>query len=298
MDTPRLGSRGSAAGPGRVFTRRYLAGILLLGVAVCASADLACAHTTQKELKERAERARACDRDAEGAEAFDLTRLGTSLATLRARFADALVAQTMERPKSALERRMEKEASAVAPETGIPRAGAPERRDPYVNQARFRRSVAQRDVLFAEYDLYDGRVYRIRWRLDDRFSVPIMGHLVSQATACYGEPAYDQEPEWKLSDGKSKLRRSGWERGERLLELRQLHPLGGGAVFVTVTDLAIVRAIVAAQGFASPDPETSPPWWMKPQAARTELSAEEREGLVHDFTHVLSLTEFSASEFR
>ena len=265
---------------------------------MCAPAGGAGAHTSQKELTERAERARACNHDAKGATAFDPTRLGTSLAALRERFGDALVPQNLVRPKSALERRMEKEASAAHPEGGSTAAATPKRHDPYVNQTRLRRSVAQRDILFAEYDLYGGRVYRIRWRLDDRFSVPIMGDLVSQATACYGEPSYDQEPEWKLSDGKSKLRRSGWERGERLLEVRQLHPLGGGAVFVTVTDLASVRAIVAAQGFASPDPETSPPWWTKPQAARSELSDVEREELVHDFTHVLSLTEFAAPESR
>ena len=258
---------------------------------MCLSARGAAAHTTPKELKARAERAHACDRDAQGAEAFDPTRLGTSLATLRERFGDALIPESLERPKSALERRMEKQTSAETPE-----AGKPEGHAPYANQARLRRSVAEHDVLFAEYDLYNNSVYRIRWRLDDRFNLPIMGDLVVQTTACYGPPEYDQEPEWKLSDGKAKLRRTGWQRDDRLFEVRQLHPLNGGPVFVTVTDLATVRAIVAAQGFASPDPETSPPWWEKPQATRAELSDEEREGLVHAFAHVLSLTEFSTSD--
>ncbi len=265
--------------------------MLLLGVAACLSANGTAAHSTREELKERAERAHACDRDAQGAEAFDPTRLGTSLATLRERFGDALISESLERPKSALERRMEKQTLAETPE-----AGTPEGHAPYANQARLRRSVAEHDVLFAEYDLYNDSVYRIRWRLDDRFNLPIMGDLVVQTTACYGPPEYDQEPEWKLSDGKAKLRRTGWQRDDRLLEVRQLHPLNGGPVFVTVTDLATVRAIVAAQGFASPDPETSPPWWEKPQATRAELSDEEREGLVHAFAHVLSLTEFSTSD--
>jgi hypothetical protein len=259
---------------------------------VCLSAHGAAAHTTPEELKARAERAHACDRDAEGAEAFDPTRLGTSLAMLRERFGDALIPDSLERPKSALERRLEKQGWAEE----TPAAGTSPAHDPYANQARLRRSVAERDVLFAEYDLYDGSVYRIRWRLDDRFSLPIMGALVAQATACYGPPEYDQEPEWKLSDGKAMLRRTGWRRDDRLLEVRQLHPLNGGPVFVTVTNLATVRTIVAAQGFASPDPETSPPWWEKPQVTRAELSDEEREGLVHAFAHVLSLTGFSTSD--
>jgi len=159
-----------------------------------------------------------------------------------------------------------------------------------------RRSVGAQDVLFVEYDLYDGRVYRIRWRLAERFDRPVMDDLVAQATACYGKPVYDQEPEWKLSDGKALLRRTGWERGRRLLEVRQLHPLHGGPVYVTVTDLGTARAIVAARGFASPDPETSPPWWERPQAKHGELSDEERDRLVHGLAHLLSLTEFAAPE--
>ena len=265
--------------------------LLLLGVAAWASAGRATAHPTPTQLRERGERARACDRDAEAAEAFDSTRIGTSRTTLGARFGDALVPQALERPQSALARRMEQQGPF-----GTPEAGAPDGRDPYANQVRLRRSVAGRDVLFAEYDLYDGSVYRIRWRLDGRFSVPIMGDFVAQATACYGEPAYDQEPEWKLSDGKAALRRTGWERDDRLLEVRQLHPLNGGPVFVTVTDLAIVGTIVAAQGFASPDPETSPPWWERPRTPRAALSGEERERLAHAFAHVLSLAEFPASK--
>lgn len=252
-----------------------------LALACTAGAGPLAAHPAPEAPGEPPQAASLCQHDEERAHAFDATDLGSSEAELRARFGEALVAQAMEPHRAP--RRPESEAQAASREESPAR---------YAGQLRLRRTLAGGDLAFVEYDLHAGAVYRIRWRLADRFSVPIMDDLVAQASACYAEPRYDQEPEWKLAEAKASLRRAGWQRDDRLLEVRQLHPLNGGPVFVTTTDLAAVRGIVAAGGAASPDPVSSPPWWARKRASPGELSPERGQQLTRDFAQLLSLSAF------
>ena len=268
-------SRRVSSAPTAAIGRR-VACLLVLG-ALGVGAGEAAAHPPATGEP----RHHACERDVEAARAFDPTRLGSSEAELRARFGEALVVQKMEPHRGP--RPPGLEAKSTSSESSPAR---------WAGQLRLRRRLESGDVAFVEYDLAQGVVYRIRWRLADRFSVPIMDELVAQATACYGAPHYDQEPEWRLAEAKASLRRSGWQRDDRLLEVRQLHPLNGGPVFMTTTDLAAVRKLVAGGGAASPDPVSSPPWWLRKRTPSGELSAEEREALTRDFARLLSRSAF------
>ena len=152
---------------------------------------------------------------------------------------------------------------------------------------------AEGDVRRVEYELFRGRVYRIRWELSDRFHAPIMDDFVHQAAHCYGPFRYDQTIEAKLGSGESTLRRAGWERNGRLLEIRQLNPLGGGPLFVTMTDRKISKAIIAARGSLAPEPNRrSEPWWQRQNPSPAPPSDDERSALVQALAAVLSQTGF------
>ena len=154
---------------------------------------------------------------------------------------------------------------------------------PYRDQTRLARRVAEGDVRRVEYDLHAGRVVRIRWRLAERFEQPVMDALVARLSARLGPSDYDQTIEARLGSGKATLRRAGWTTGERGLEVRQLHPLTGGPLFVARSDLAALRQIVSAGGVVMPEPDTSEAWWRRPQAEPrlpTSKEIEERVAAV------------------
>ncbi|MGB5415562.1 MAG: hypothetical protein WBN01_13035, partial [Polyangiales bacterium] len=165
--------------------------------------------------------------------------------------------------------------------------------DPYAGQLRLRRTLAKGDVRSVEYELFRGQVYRIRWELSDRFHAPIMDDFVHQAAECYGPFRYDQTIEAKLGSGESTLRRAGWERNGRLLEIRQLNPLGGGPLFVTVTDRKISKAIIAGRGSLAPEPKRrAEPWWQRKDRSPAPPSDDERNALVRALAATLSQSGF------
>jgi hypothetical protein len=165
--------------------------------------------------------------------------------------------------------------------------------DAYSEQRRLRRATDGGDVRAVEYELFRGQVYRIRWELAERFHRRIMDDIVHQVTHCYGKPEYDQTIEAKIASGEATRRRAGWRRDGRLLEIRQLNPLLGGPVYVTVTDLAASRAIIAARGSLAPEPERrGEPWWQRPKGPSRLPSDAERAALARAVAVVLSQTAF------
>jgi len=262
--------------------RRLAPWALCLAVLLPASAR---SHPTAEDLRERALRARLCSPTENPGEPFDSVHVGSDEAALRAAWGAALQPQPIEHLDPDFQR------LARPPEAEA--AGAPPGPDPFADQLRLRRMPAAGDVRAVEYELFRGRVYRIRWELSDRFQAPLMDDFVHQASHCYGPPRYDQILKAKLGSGEATRRRAGWEREGRLLEIRQLNPLGGGPLFVSVTDRAIGEAIIAARGSLAPEPERrAEAWWQRQQRPQAPSSAEERSALVRAFAAVLSQTGF------
>ena len=260
-------------------------GVWMVTLALCLAPGFASAHVTGEELVERAQRKLLCSREANPAAAFDPVGLGTEEAELRTAWGDALQAVVIENPEQGLHRSI---VPSAADDTEPLQTATP-----YAGQLRLRRRVAEGDVRSVEYELFRGRVYRIRWELSDRFHLRIMDDVVHQATHCYGAPEYDQTIEAKIASGEATRRRSGWRREGRLLEIRQLNPLLGGPVFVTVTDIDASQEVIAARGSLAPEPERrAEPWWQRPKESPRLPSDEERESLVRAIAAVLSLTVF------
>jgi hypothetical protein len=256
----------------------------LFALAVCLVPALAMAHVTGEELAERARLETLCSREANPGERFDTIALGAEESALRAAWGDALQARPIERPDPVVP------GPDLAP-TG--EAGSDPAPDPYAEQVQQRRVLAKGDVRSVEYELFRGRVYRIRWELADRFHTRIMDGLIHQAAHCYGKPAYDQTIEAKIASGEATRRRAGWRRAGRLLEVRQLNPLLGGPVFVTVTDVDASQVIIAARGIVAPEPERRPePWWKRTGEPPRLPSDDERAALVRAVAAVLSQTDF------
>jgi len=211
--------------------------------------------------------------------------LGASESALRERFGDTLREASAERARSLGERVRERPVEGEPSEAGEAAPEAPPA------QRRLRRESTRADVAYVEYDLFRGRVYRVRYRLADRFERPLMRELVGLASERLGAPAYDQTLRAKLGSGRAELRRAGWQRDGRALELRQLHPLNGGPLYLTLQDLAAMQAIVDAGAIALPEPETSEPWWRQPDAPKLPKfslpTPEERSELVAAFDGVL-----------
>lgn len=257
----------------------------VLCLSVWLMSSLAAAHPTPEERRERATRARLCTPAENPGESFDVVQLGAEESKLRGAWGDKLQRQKIEHLDPDFQR------LAARPESE--RSGAKVEADPYADQLRLKRVLAEGNVRVVEYELFRGRIYRIRWELSDRFHEPIMDDFVNQAAHCYGPFRYDQTIEAKLGSGESTLRRAGWERNDHLLEIRQLNPLGGGPLFVTMTDRKISKAIIAAQGSLAPEPERrSEPWWQRKDESPAPPSDEERKGLVRSFAAVLSKTGF------
>jgi hypothetical protein len=203
--------------------------------------------------------------------------LGASEAELREAFGEALQEQTVRVPPTLTEqvlelsRKTEEEGAAPPP---------PEPADPFPDQLRLARRVPDGDVQAAEYELHRGRVYRVRWRLAERFEHHLMPGLVRHLSARLGEPVYDQTLKAKLGSPKADRRRTGWRKGSRALELRQLHPFDGGPLYLTVTDLEAAQTVIDAGGTLLPEPETSGTWWKKPQRTPRLLTSQETTELL------------------
>jgi hypothetical protein len=120
-----------------------------------------------------------------------------------------------------------------------------------------------------------------------------MEDLVHQTSHCYGPPEYDQTIEAKIASGEATRRRAGWSRDGHLLEVRQLNPLLGGPVFVTVTDMKTTEAIIDARGTVAPEPERRfEPWWKRANARPHLPDHEERDALAREFAALLPQTDF------
>jgi hypothetical protein len=204
--------------------------------------------------------------------------LGASEAELRARVG-ALREVEVEPVRSLHERILEgaEPRAGAKPEQSEGDVGAAQ--SPFRDQRRLIREPGEGEVARAEYDLYRGRVYRVRWRLPERFERPVMEPAVAHLSARLGEPAYDQTVEAKLGSGKATLRRAGWRRGGHALELRQLSPFSGGPLYLTLSDVATLEAIFRAQVVPLPQPETTEPWWKHPQRPPALLTPVERKHL-------------------
>jgi hypothetical protein len=194
--------------------------------------------------------------------------IGASAEALRIRFGEAL---------HAVEPVVAESAFAQLP--GPQRRGAesPSPARPVAQQRLVRASDG--NLQQVEYDLAEDRVYRVRWRLAERFERPVMDAVVARLTARLGEPAYDQTLRAKLGSVRADLRRAGWVLGARALEIRQLHPFNGGPFFVSLADRATLETIVAARGTPLPQPDSTGAWWRRPQRSQTLLSAAERDSL-------------------
>lgn len=106
-------------------------------------------------------------------------RLGMTTAELRAEFGAALERSAIERPVSLSEQILQlrrQTAEAAAAEATAPEPTA-EPRDLYTEQERFERKLGRSDVARVEYQLFRGKVYRIRWQLSQRFERPLMSPL-------------------------------------------------------------------------------------------------------------------------
>ena len=78
-----------------------------------------------------------------------------------------------------------------------------------------------------------------------------MAALVARLSAELGKPYYDQLIEGRFGSGRATLRRAAWRTGQHTLEVRQLTPLLGGPLFVTLSDGVALKAISAAGDTAS-----------------------------------------------
>ena len=139
---------------------------------------------------------------------------------------------------------------------------------------------ARGDIERVEYDLSEGRVYRVRWQLAERFEHPILNELVPRLSERLGRPDYDQTLHAELGSERADLRRTGWTLGRRVLEVRQLHPFTGGPIFLSLADVDAMQAIVDAQGTPLPQPDTTGAWWRRPQRPPELPTAEQRRELI------------------
>lgn len=144
------------------------------------------------------------------------------------------------------------------------------------------------DLSSVEYELWQDRVYRIRWRLSEDFERPVIDVYSDRAKVCFGRPDYDQKFEAEPGSGHATFHRIGWTHGERRIEVRQLHPLRGGPVYLSVSDNAILREVSSSSVAMFPEPERSAPWWQRSMRLPEPASEEERERLGSSFLLLLS----------
>ena len=220
--------------------------------------------------------------------------LGSPADVLRERHGSALRPVEVSLPRSVGERVRALAADPLAAEPDDV-APEPQERVAFAGQERLARLVGDDpDVARIEYDVVDGRVYRVRWQLTERFERPIMAAVVEHLRGRLGAPVFDQRIAAKLGSGKSDLWRARWQAGQRALDVRQLHPMTGGPLFVTLSDLAALQRIIDAGRVALPEPTVSEDWWRKPQRPLALVPADERELLLEGVDRMLERVGFSA----
>jgi hypothetical protein len=224
--------------------------------------------------------------------------LGLSEADLREEFTLALRSEPIEARKVSYPVPETPESHAEIDASGPPTVDKPEiaSKKPFAEQKRFVRSPKDADVRQVEYELFRTRVYRVRWQLAERFERPIIASLVVHLTAEFGKPYYDQLIEANFGSGRATLRRAAWQRGSLTLEVRQLNPLVGGPIFLTLSDQAKVKTIIASGGTAAPEPDSIGTWWQKPVKPLPPLSSGERKTLLAAFDVVLARANWNHSD--
>ncbi len=190
---------------------------------------------------------------------------GTAGEELRQRFADALVPGR--RSLTALPVRQQPDSLLVG----------------------LHREIGGEELAYAEYELFGDRVVRLRWCLAERFELPIFPALVHQVVHYLGKPEVEELLQAGHRPGAATLRRARWTRGGHSLELRQLIPLTGGPVFLTLTDERAVKDVIAAGEVPPPQPAAVRTWWQRRRPAPRIPSEEERRQLVWAFDDVLSV---------
>lgn len=209
------------------------------------------------------------------------TLLGREESALREEFGAALLPQTIERRRILNPAEVKKKDGVHAEPSTAPK-------DPFAEQQRLKRKPESGNIQSVEYELFRGRVYRVRWQFIERFERPLMTSLVAYWTPQLGKPYYDQLIEGKFGTGRATLRRAGWRSGSRSLEIRQLNPQVGGPIFLTLSDQATIQAIVESGGTAALEPDSIGPWWQKPVKLDARLTASERDALLVEFDGVLA----------
>lgn len=241
-----------------MFRHRTFIGWLAASLGV-VTATLAFAHPTDSELREAHEDRQRCKASVAPAELVDPVQLGISEAALRA---------------------------AV---TGLRQDPLPSRAESQVEQnlTRFVRD-AKAGLASVDYELWQGNVYRIRWRLAAHFERPVLDELSRRASVCFGPPEYDQKFEAEPGSPLATLRRIGWVHGGRRIELRQLHPLRGGPVYLSVSESATLREIGAARVADFPPPDRSGPWWQRSMKVLVPATDAEQKRLGDEFLGLIS----------
>lgn len=180
------------------------------------------------------------------------------------------------------------QAKPSASDAGSSPEPAATAKDPFSEQIRLLRRPESSDVDRVEFELFRDRVYRVRWQLAARFERPVMPSLVDHLSGDLGKPYYDQTIEGKFGSGRATLRRAGWRHGDRSLELRQLNPMVGGPLFLTLSDVGAIQEIIASGGTAAPEPDSLGPWWQKPVNPLPVVTPQERNKLLEAFHVVLA----------
>lgn len=255
---------------------------VIASLAVAPLAALAAlAHPTDQQILESLADRRACDTGHEGERPdgmeIDPARLGMTEAELRARVAglrrDTVLGTSSE--TDALQRWSREVGTGVEGEDGNGTEDGKKAGD------------EAGDVVLIQYELWQGRVYRIRWRLAPAFERPIFDELAERGRFCLGEADLDQTFEAEPGSADATLRRVVWTHESRRIELRQLHPLGGGPVYLSATDVATLRAIGAEERAPFPDPSRSAPWWTRSLRPPKPAAPEERARLGKRFLSLI-----------
>lgn len=144
------------------------------------------------------------------------------------------------------------------------------------------------DLAYAEYELFRGTVYRIRWRLTERFERPLMPRIVDRVAHDLGPPVYDQLVEATMRSPRASVRRAAWNWSHGTIEVLQLQPQQGGPLFLTWTDQKAVDSILKMELQVPPQPDQLPPWWEGKPTLPRPLKAGEDEPLLLGFEALLA----------
>jgi hypothetical protein len=150
-----------------------------------------------------------------------------------------------------------------------------------------RRFSSPADLAYAEYELFRGKIYRIRWRLAERFERPLVSRIVDRMTHLLGPPVYDQTVNPDFGSDQASLRRAAWRWSHGTIEVRQLQPQSGGPLFLSWVDRETVESILEARLQVPPQPDQLPPWWKGKPALPRPLAAGEEEPLLQGLEALL-----------